>query len=352
MIVHHPSVSPAQTLRDRILRFIDAPSGDDFDALALDAHAYQYRANAPYRRFVDRAGKPPPRSWRDLPAVQTLAFKETVLACADAERVYESSGTTRGPAHRARHHVPFLALYRAAALAGFARAVLPRGHRRPFVVAAPERVSHPASSLGEMVSWLREVHDRAATPSFLRPEGLDVAGLADAFDACEAGEPVLVLAVTSALLTLADHAARAGRRWRLPAESLIVDTGGSKGYARDVPRAEILTRYEAVLGVGAGQVVNEYGMTEMCSQLYAHGDGVLETPPWVRALVWDPGRGREQQPGEPGLLRYVDLANLGSVVAIQTEDVGHAVAGGIELLGRAQGAEARGCSLLLERGQP
>ena len=34
-------------------------------------------------------------------------------------------------------------------------AVLPAGVRRRFLVAAPERMSHPASSLGEMVSWLR-----------------------------------------------------------------------------------------------------------------------------------------------------------------------------------------------------
>jgi hypothetical protein len=47
------------------------------------------------------------------------------------------------------------------------------------------------------------------------------------------------------------------------------------------------------------------------------------------------------------LLRHLDLANLGSVVALQTEDVGRALGNGIELLGRVPGAEARGCSLLL-----
>ena len=48
----------------------------------------------------------------------------------------------------------------------------------------------------------------------------------------------------------------------------------------------------------------------------------------------------------PGLLRVVDLANLGSVIALQTED--RAVAtpeGPFRLLGRAEGSEPRGCSL-------
>jgi hypothetical protein len=63
--------------------------------------------------------------------------------------------------------------------------------------------------------------------------------------------------------------------------------------------------------------------------------------------VCDPATGREQPLGEPGVLRHVDLANVHSVVAVQTEDVGRAVDGGIEVLGRAGDAPRRGCSLLV-----
>ena len=276
-----------------------------------------------------------------------LAFKEATLACAPAERIYESSGTTAGPAHSARHHVPDVVLYRAAALAGFRRAVLPAGERRPFLVAAPERTSHPASSLGEMVSWLREEHDSGTTASFLAARGLDCTGLARALDDRDPAEPVALIAVTAALLRLTDHARSTGRCWQLPPGSLVIDTGGCKGYATDVARAEILARYEEVLGVPPEQVVNEYGMTEMCSQLYARGHGPWQAPPWVRTVVCHPETGRAQPLGRPGLLRHFDLANLGSVLAVQTDDVGREVEGGIELLGRAVEAEARGCSLLL-----
>jgi hypothetical protein len=318
-----------------------------FDALALDVHAYQYRHNEPYRRFVNHRGSAPPRSWAEIPAVPALAFRETMLACAPAKRVYESSGTTAGPAHRARHHVPDVGLYRAAALAGFRRAVLPASERRPFLVAAPERTSHPASSLGEMVSWLREEHDSATTASFLASQTLDLSGLARALDDLDPAGPIVLVAVTAALLRLTDHARSMGRRWQLPPGSLVIDTGGCKGYASDVRRAEVLARYEEVLGVPPGQVVNEYGMTELCSQLYARGHGPWQAPPWVRTVVCDPETGRAQPMGRPGLLRHFDLANLGSVLAVQTDDVGREVDGGIELLGRTVGAEARGCSLLL-----
>jgi hypothetical protein len=328
-----------------VLDFIASPSGDDFDTLALAVHGYQYRQNPAYRRYVDRLTSPPPRSWREIPAVPAEAFRMSVLACGPAERVYRSSGTTAGRAYRAAHHVPDVAVYRASALAGFARAVLPLGTRRRFVVAAPERATHPESSLGEMVSWLRDTWDADSIPSLLGADGVDLDRLGHTLDRLDA-RPVVLLAVTSALLRLVDWATARQRRWALPAGSLVVDTGGSKGYERDVPRHEVLTSLRRVLGVEPGQVVNEYGMTELASQMYARGEGPHRPPPWMRTLVCDLATGREVPAGEIGCLRHVDLANAGSVLAVQTEDLGRARDGGIELLGRVPGAATRGCSLL------
>lgn len=338
-----------RTLRARILDCIAAPSEADFDVLALEVHAYQYLANPVYRRFVDRSGVSP-RSWHEIPAVPGEAFRLSVLACGPAERVYRSSGTTAGIDHRAEHHVPDVEVYRASALAGFARAVLPKGVRRRFVVAAPERATHPASSLGEMVSWLRATWDEDTIPSCLDANGVDLERLAHTLERVASGGPILLFAVTSALLRLVDWSDARGIHFSLPAGSLVVDTGGCKGYERDMPRAEILRAYRRVLGVPAEQVVNEYGMTELGSQLYARADGPHRPPPWLRVLVCDLATGKEVAPGEIGCLRFFDLANMGSVMAIQTEDVGRLRDGGIELLGRVSGATTRGCSLLVGEG--
>ena len=127
------------------------------------------------------------------------------------------------------------------------------------------------------------------------------------------------------------------------------------------------------LGVAEYFCVNEYGMTEMSSQFYdnvlcqrfgrGHEPRYKIGPPWVRTLIIDPetlsevpsgrsphGRSPLGRPplGRPGLLRHFDLANCGSVLVIQTEDLGYAVGEGFEITGRAQGAEPRGCSLALE----
>jgi len=96
----------------------------------------------------------------------------------------------------------------------------------------------------------------------------------------------------------------------------------------------------------------------MCSQFYDDSivnhfagrkrDRAKQGPEWVRTLVVSPQTLEPVPRGERGLLRHVDLANVGSVVALQTEDIGIEVGEGFEVLGRASGAEARGCALLLE----
>jgi hypothetical protein len=64
--------------------------------------------------------------------------------------------------------------------------------------------------------------------------------------------------------------------------------------------------------------------------------------------VVDPLTGTEVPRGATGILAHCDLAHFNSVCAILTEDAGIAVDGGFLLLGRADGAEAKGCSLAVE----
>jgi hypothetical protein len=94
-------------------------------------------------------------------------------------------------------------------------------------------------------------------------------------------------------------------------------------------------------------------MSELSSQAYDHVVGrslpaerVFRFPPWARALVISPETGCEVAEGESGLLRVVDLANVRSVMAVQTEDLAVRRGDGFEPIGRVPQAEPRGCSLL------
>ncbi len=76
---------------------------------------------------------------------------------------------------------------------------------------------------------------------------------------------------------------------------------------------------------------------------------IFRFPCWARAQVVSPETGLEVPEGETGLIRVFDLANIYSVLAIQTEDLAIRRGDGFELLGRAALAEPRGCSWMAAR---
>ena len=73
-------------------------------------------------------------------------------------------------------------------------------------------------------------------------------------------------------------------------------------------------------------------------------------PPWLRAAAVDPSSLKAVAPGEIGMLRFFDLANVGSVSMILTEDFGTVNECGdrVRVMGRAGVAEPRGCALAIE----
>jgi hypothetical protein len=64
--------------------------------------------------------------------------------------------------------------------------------------------------------------------------------------------------------------------------------------------------------------------------------------------VVDPATGREVAIGREGLVKWVDLANVDSVMTLQTLDRAVRTANGFHLIGRLPRTEPRGCSLGVE----
>ena len=97
-------------------------------------------------------------------------------------------------------------------------------------------------------------------------------------------------------------------------------------------------------------------MCELTSQAYSQGDNLFQTPPWMKMIVRDqkePLPSRETEVVgrvEPttGVINIIDLANRDSCAFIATEDLGRRTSeGAIELLGRADYTQVRGCNLLV-----
>ncbi len=421
-------------IAEKILRFIRTvpiTAFDDgtFNDLALALFRHQIAKNAVYRGICEQQNLAPERvtAWRDIPAVTTSAFKEVPLTCfppQEAVAVFHTSGTTQK--RRGKHYFRTLDFYRTAMLRSFAaycldqqldtalganneilhalsRDVIPdescydsklssgmkkdssgmtfplgvvRIKRMRLFFLGPTLEHFPNSSLGYMFSSLRDEFGDDQSTVFFSPQGVEVDNFRTALEkATQDGAPVFILGTALALLECMEKLAQQRRKFKLPAGSRILDTGGYKGRRREVTREEFQNRLCETLGVSREYLLNEYGMTELSSQFYdSRLPGIPKrrerqapsampsalgpppsalrpqhfTPPWVRAVAVDPETLEVLPEGEIGLLRIFDLANVDSVMAIQTEDLGRAWQDRIELIGRATGAELRGCSLLTE----
>ncbi len=349
---------------ERVLNFIREPQQQEFNQLALDVFAFQYRKNPTYRRFCDRRGIRPESvgAWEEIPPVPTAAFKLVDLTCAPTERVFLTSGTSQGADQRGRHGFPWLEVYDSSLLTNFAAHLLPDDIRPRMLILAPSSNLLPTSSLSHMLEVVRKAYGGEGSAYFVGETGINLTGLLRTLREVEARqEPVCLLGTSFAFVHLLDVCHKQGWHFQLPEGSRLMDTGGFKGQSREVAREELLRLYGEVLAIPEAFCINEYGMTEMGSQFY---DNTLrkwmqersrvrfkEVPPWVRTRILDPATLDEVPPGEVGLLTHYDLANCGSVMAIETEDLGYEIERGFQVLGRAPDAEARGCSLTIEELQ-
>jgi hypothetical protein len=361
----------AASLRADIAALFRSPAAERDDArfaeLARRSFRFQFEHNRPYRAYCERRGRTPATvdDWREVPAVPSAAFKEVDLVAGDAasaQAVFRTSGTTRGRERRGRHLVLDLSLYHASATACFEAFVVPDAVPLRMLSLMPPARELPDSSLAHMISLLLARLGAAGSGTFADAAGgIDENGLDRALRAAESdGAPVCLLGTTLAFVHWLEALRRRGLHYRLPAGSRLMDTGGYKGAEREVPAAEVRRAYGERLGLDPWTCVNEYGMTEMCSQLYdtALRDRVLGAPPgpdgrkaapaWVGTGVVDPVSLEAVAAGDAGLVRHFDLANLFSVGAIQTEDRAVEVDGGLVLLGRERGAPPRGCSIAMD----
>jgi hypothetical protein len=362
------------SLEQRIQRFLKDPDSKGFEDLALTIYRFQFEQNSAYRQYCRYSGVDADiGSWKEIPAVPQIAFKRSrLISFPEAQVRYEfrTSGTT-GEGF-GRHWLPSLELYRTAVEAGWNYFGLPReaNGEHPSIPpdagadkAAPS-INAPNQANGEHrpAASIRFImlmqHPRHASHSSLSWMGAFLAGDnpesfflnergAIEFDRLlaavrDAHGPLILFGTALAFLNLLELVPHLP----LPAGSLVMETGGFKGSGGDIAKHELYGRLQHHFGVSSESVWNEYGMTELSSQFYSCSVGRSHfAPPWLRFVVVDPATNREAPEGATGLLKVIDLANLWSVLAIQTQDLAvRRPDGGFLLLGRDPAALPRGCS--------
>jgi Acyl-protein synthetase, LuxE len=350
----------SDALHARVRAFIEVSMRggptEPFEVLGADIARFQIARVAPVARLARARGLTADGAIAIdvIPAVPTDVFRLARVAAHPREEdvaVFRTSGTTSGA--RGAHAFRTLATYDAAATAWGARFLLEGRTDLAVISLTPPPEEATDSSLVHMIALFAGAQAGPVT-WHLAGGALDPAAVERACAAARAsGRSALLTGTSFAFVHLLDGAA--GLDLRLPAGSRAMLTGGFKGRSREVPAGELRAAIAGAFGLPGAAVVGEYGMTELSSQLYeatlvrthARHD-VYTAPPWVRVTAVDPVTLSAVPPGEVGIARVVDLANVDSAVAIQTADRVRVTGEGVELLGRLPGATPRGCSLAVE----
>lgn len=323
---------------------------DSFNRLALYLFAYQYAYNTPYRMTCLRQNATPDsvRSWRNIPAAPLGSYRNGIFACFSpqrAKRMFESPDVYGG--RRDRHFIDALDLFDASAMRNFSRCLLPDGADLAMRMLLPSPVETPHSSLSYLCSIVAEKYSND-------PEWFVEAGrprfdllIDDLKEASKSGSPRLIIGHGSSFLRLFDMMSENRLSLKLAAGSRLMVSGGCYRGAVEVKNDEFLRLAKQSLGIPAPWVVNMYARTILSSQIYddclanaVAGKPPAPTikipPPWVRVAVIDPKTGNPADAGTPGHLRVWDLANRGSAVTVQTDDIAVPDGAGFRVIGRVK----------------
>ena len=353
----------AARLRGLIANPQSAIRNPQFSELALKLFALQFKCNPAYRKICEARRLTPEvvEHWTQIPAVPTAAFKElelTSLAPEERTAVFHSSGTTEQKPSRHFHNAESLAVYETALWKWFQ---FHFGDAGELIFLTPNPKSAPRSSLVHMFETVRQkLHlPESAFTGTVSADGSWLVDFAATLQklkiACDARTPTTLLGTAFSFVHLLDYLAENNLQFRLPQASRVMETGGYKNRSRMMPKAELHALITERLGVSRENIICEYGMSELSSQAYdceihpqssIRNPRIFHFPPWSRVQIISPETGLEVADGATGLIRIFDLANVFSVMALQTEDLGIRRDEHFELIGRAQFAAPRGCSLM------
>jgi phenylacetate-coenzyme A ligase PaaK-like adenylate-forming protein len=320
-------------------RIFNIQNKQEFKALSLAVFKHQFKNNKVYRSFCDLLFVHPSSisTIEEIPFLPIQFFKSRkVLSSLDEiQETFTSSGTTGDST--SKHLVTNINLYKESYLKGFAHFY---GNIEEYTVLAllPNYLERQGSSLVFMVADLIEKSKKVESGFYLD----NIQELANKLlELNRNGQKILLIGVSFALLDLIEM-----QQFNLK-NSIIMETGGMKGRRKELVREELHTILQN--GFGVTEIHSEYGMTELLSQGYSKGNGVFETPPWMKILTRDTEDALSiNASGKNGGINVIDLANYNSCSFIATQDLGKVYENEtFEIIGRFDNSDIRGCNLMV-----
>jgi phenylacetate-coenzyme A ligase PaaK-like adenylate-forming protein len=319
-------------------RIFEIEDSSAFNELALQIFHHQYENNLVYRQFADLLGirKNEVDFIEKIPYLPVELFKshKIITGTGNPETVFISSATTG--LVPSSHFVSDIGVYEKSFLKCFEQFY---GAVDQYCILAllPSYLERSGSSLVFMADKLIRLSGHQDSGFYLY-ENEKLIQLLRKLE--EQGQKTILLGVSFALADLAEQA-----NLKLNT-TIVIETGGMKGRRKEMVREELHEILKSCFGVK--DVHSEYGMTELLSQAYSHGNGIFKCPPWMKVLIRDSNDplsliGDEKTGG----INIIDLANINSCSFISVQDLGKThFDGTFEVLGRFDASDIRGCNLM------
>jgi hypothetical protein len=356
--------SVSHRLTEEILGFIEAGvdaelSDAVFTDYSLQLFALHYETNKIFREFCD-AKKVKPGDidrWQDVPLVYNDVFKTHLVASFPLEQSVMAcltGGTTsltqRGRIFRDADGQRLVFAANKMMTGSYLFPDFEEGKRCRIMVLAPSPELAPSMGMAIGIDQTRRHFGTPDSMFLLGKTGIDIKAMLKALRESEAsGTPVALIGATSAFVYFFQSCRRKKIKFHLPPGSRVCDGGGYRGRFGVVTREDYYAMVSEIFDVPETHCVNVLGEAETATNLFddalrRHVQGlpprkkVRPVPPWSRVLAMNIDDLSPLPDGEVGLLAHWDLANVPTVLAVITDNLGYTTDNGrgCEMVGRAK----------------
>lgn len=308
-----------------------------FEGKAFEIFIFQYQYNLTYRKYADLVGKTPEnvRKIEEIPFLPITFFKKEIIQSGKwvPQTSFISSGTTGK--NSSRHVIRNLDSYLENTWKTFEGRYGDISHYH-LLALLPSYLEREGSGLVAMVDFWMKKFNRLSGYFLYNYDELNKV----IQEIKSRGEKIFLFGVSFALLDFA-------KKFQPDLNGhLVMETGGMKGRGREMVRQELHAILKKSFNITA--IHSEYGMTELQSQAYSKGEGLFRTSNHMRIFLRDVNDPFLMHPPRGfGGINVIDLLNRDTCSFIQTDDLGNYKQEGIEILGRLDHSDIRGCNLLV-----
>ena len=276
-----------------------------------------------------------------LPIEWLRDYSADLFAGKTIDKTFLSSGTSQQTRAQSHFSSEGLDLYRKASMWSFKKVLKAKMGSKYSSIKGysliPPKDCWQDSSLAQMISWIeQEFPMQYITESEIK--------------SIDCNRPIWIFGTAFHYVNLFDN----GLKKSLHPNSIVIETGGTKGKSRSVTKSETYEILTQMFNISTNQVISEYGMCEIATPAWDfcsdnNSTRFYKFPKWVIPAIQT--RAGEFSDSGFGSLCFYDPARIDYPWPIRTQDLAQLFPdGSFDLLGRVPSSPLKGCSMQVPTG--